>query len=76
MRFLFERVQNVDRLSKLRYVKDAIFRISMNPNLVYTWADSWHRPPVVGLEPQLNKVKLMPNLSSRVLRKRSDIIKS
>jgi hypothetical protein len=40
---LFERVEDVDRFGEFRDVENAVFRLGVNPDLIYTTSSAAHR---------------------------------
>src|SRR3990172_6830442 len=66
-RSLFERVQDVDRLDKLRDVQHAVLGAGVNPDLLHALPHARHRLPIVRLQAALYPPQLEPgNLPSAV----------
>jgi hypothetical protein len=71
---LLKRMNYVDCLAELGYVKNAVFDSRVNPNFGDPQANAWHRLPIGWLQPLLDKAKMLSYEVSRIFRKRPDVI--
>ena len=65
--FLPEGMKHIDRLFKLRDVKNAMLQSCVHPNLVYAGPDRRHRFPIGRFQTALYEIELVPRSLSSIL---------